>query len=133
MTRFRRHAIVNLSISLAAAAAVVGVFLATGRVQPAMAGFAVLGLLGAGPLWARRRGTPIVQDEREAAIGRKAALLAYTIFWLAFVTWGVVVSLRYADAQAVPLAAVEPVVWTGAWLVIMVRAASGLIFDLRGS
>ena len=51
----------------------------------ALGGFGLLGLLGLGPLFFRRKAGGVVVDERDQAIQRRSVLVAYTVFWLAFV------------------------------------------------
>jgi hypothetical protein len=131
MTRLRRQALSHLLICAVTAVAVAILYLVSRDLRTSLAGFALLGALGL-EQWASRR-RPAIADERDAATQRSAVLVSYTVFWLCFVAWGVAVSVHFGDRRAVPLEFVEPVVWTGFWLVTGVRAAATLVLDTTGA
>jgi hypothetical protein len=64
----------------------------------ALGGFGVLGLLGLGPLFYRRKAGRVLTDERDQVIQRRAVVLAYTVFWLLFVAVGVLVPFVYPES-----------------------------------
>ena len=83
MTAAQKLACFNLSVVVLT---VVTVLILIPVLGPgAQGGFGFLGLLGFGPLFFRRRRNEVVEDERDRAIQRRSVLIAYTVFWLAFV------------------------------------------------
>jgi hypothetical protein len=133
MTEFRKYALFQLVVVGVAAVAVVVILVATRNVMASLAGFAVLGLLGLRTMVLRGAGSSPVQDERDAAIQRRATVAGYTALWIGLVAWGVAVPLTFGDQGSVPLAWVVPVVWVGWWLVLCVRSIAILVLDARGS
>ena len=131
MNEFRRLALFELLVVGLTAIAVVVLFVVTHNVLASQAGFALLALLGFRALF--RRGRSSVEDERDAEIQRRAALIAFVALWIGLVAWGVFVPLRYGDAGVVPLAWVAPVVWVAAWLVTGVRSVTILVLDRSGA
>jgi hypothetical protein len=129
MTRSRKYALYHLAVAGLAAVAVLVVYLLSHNVLTALAGFAVLALLGFRFGFLRRP----VEDERDDAIHRRAALAGHVALWLALVAWGVSVTMAFGDAGTVPLVWVAPVVWVAWWLVTAVRSVAILVLDRRGS
>ncbi len=132
MTNFQKYAVFQLVVTVSAALAYL-ILLVTTNVQAATAGFALLGVLGLGRVYFQHRKLQVEQDERDFYIRRKAGTIAFVVFWLCFVAWGVTVSLTYAAAATVPIAVVTPVVWIGAWLVYFVRSIAILALNARGA
>jgi len=133
MTEFRKYARFQLIVVALTAVAVLLLFAITRNVMASLAGFSMLALLGFRALISSHgRGWPI-QDERDKAIQSRAFTAGYTALWLFLVTWGVSVSLAFANEGSVPLMYVAPVVWVGWWLMISVRSVTILVLDSRGS
>jgi len=129
MTHSQKYAWYQLAVAALAAVAVLAIYLLSRNVLGALAGFAFLALLGARPAFMRRP----VEDERDEAIHRQAALAAHVALWLALVVWGVSVTLAFGDRGSVPLPWVAPVVCVAWWLVTAVRSITILVLDHRGS
>lgn len=129
MTNSRKYALFHLAVAAAAAVAVVIVYLLSRNVLAAISGFAVLALLGLRVAFLRRP----VEDERDEAIHRRAAMAAHVALWLALVAWGVSVTVAFGERGSVPLAWVAPVVWVAWWLVTTVRSLTILVLDRRGA
>jgi hypothetical protein len=129
MTGSQKYAIYHLAVAAGAAAAVLIVYLLYHNVLAALAGFALLALLGLRPAVAR---SPL-EDERDVAIHRQAALAGHVALWLALVVWGVSVTMAFGERGSVPLVWVAPVVWVAWWLVTAVRSVTILVLDRRGS
>ncbi len=133
MTEFRKYARFQLIVVALTAVAVLVMFGTTRNVMASLAGFSVMALLGFRALISSRgRGWPI-QDERDKAIQSRAFTAGYTALWLFLVTWGVSMSLAFADEGSVPMIYVAPVVLVGWWLMESTRAITTLVLDSRGS
>jgi hypothetical protein len=127
MSAAQRNAWFNLVVVLASVALVVGLSVGLGWPK-AIGGFGVLGLLGFGPLFYRRRaGQAVVMDERDASIHRKSIVLGYAVFWLAFVAACVSLPMVYGERGTVPVWMVTSAVWWGVAIVYGVAAAASLI------
>jgi hypothetical protein len=98
----------------------------------AQGGFGLLGMLGFGPLFFRRKGGEVVEDERDWAIRRRSVLIAYTAFWLAFVAACVSLPAVYGWKGSVPVAVVQSSVWCGLILVVGVMSVATLVQYRRG-
>jgi hypothetical protein len=95
----------------------------------ATGGFGFLGLTGLGPLFYRRKGERVVTDERDVQIQRRATLVAYTIFWLAFIAAGVLAPFVYPEC--VPSRLVAASVWVAFMLFLAVLSVATLILYAR--
>jgi hypothetical protein len=122
----QRAAWFNLAVI---AAAVIAVAALTPRLGYARAqgGFGLLGLLGFGPLFFRRRGGRVVLDERDGMILRRSTILGHSAFWLAFVAACVAAPWVYGARGAVPVIVVQSGVWWGLVLVFAVSSTATLI------
>ena len=131
MTASQKHACFNLSVVVLT---VVTVLILIPVLGPgAQGGFGFLGLLGFGPLFFRRRGNEVVEDERDRAIQRRSVLIAYTVFWLAFVAACVSLPAVYGWKGSVPVAVVQSSVWCGLILVVGVMSVATLVQYRRGA
>ena len=65
----------------------------------ALGSFGSLGLLGLGPLFFRRRRGGVVLDERDRFIQGRSVLVAYSVFWLAFVASCMSLPVVYGSAR----------------------------------
>lgn len=133
MTEFRKNALFQLVVAGLAALAVVVLYVWSRNVMASMAGFALLALLESRAMFRRGKGAHPVQDERDEAMQRQAALVGYVALWLALVAWGVAVPLIFGERGTVPLVWVAPVVWVAWWLVTSVRSVTILVLDRRGA
>ena len=131
MSNFRKYAWFHLAVCAATVLAVVTLLSVTGNGPAAMAGFATLALLGLGEMYFRSGRRRPCEDERDQENERKAVSMAYLVFWLCFVAWGTVLSMRFSSAGQVPLHFVTPAVFTAWWLVTAVRATTALVLDGR--
>jgi hypothetical protein len=89
-------------------------------------------MLGFGPLFFRRKGGEVVEDERDWAIRRRSVLIAYSVFWLAFVAACVSLPAVYGWKGSVPVAVVQSSVWCGLILVVGVMSVATLVQYRRG-
>jgi hypothetical protein len=95
--------------------------------RAAVGAFGVLGLLGFGPLFVRRKAGTVVLDERDALIQRKSALIGYSVFWVVFVAAVMLASWWYSDRGAVPIVFVQSSVWCGLMLLFAVTSCATLM------
>jgi hypothetical protein len=95
----------------------------------ATGGFGLLGLMGLGPLFFRRKEGRVVTDERDWHIQRRAVLIAYAVFWLAFVAAGVLVPFIYPES--VPSRLVSTGVWVAFMLFMGVLSVATLVLYAR--
>jgi uncharacterized Tic20 family protein len=98
-----------------------GLFRATG-------GFGILGLWGLSPLLAwRKRGTrEVIDDERDRAINAKAMLIAYTAFWMFFVSACMVPFFLFGPQGMIPVEVLPLILMVG-WLVLMLTSSVATI------
>lgn len=130
MNRAQKHACYNLGVvgATLGTVAVLHPLLGAG----ALGGFALLALLGIGGFFYYHKGGEVVSDERDDAIRYRSALVAYAVFWLAFVGVGLLAPIGYGEQGAVPIFVVEVAVWGGFTLFIAVHALATLILYARG-
>ena len=126
MSAAQRNAWFNLVVVLVSVALVVGLSVLMGWPK-ATGGFAILGLLGFGPLFYWRRGAHVVVDERDASIQRRSIVIGYGVFWLAFVAACVSLPMIYGETGSVPVWKAMSAVWWGVAIVYGVAAAASLI------
>ena len=88
--------------------------------------FGVLGLLGFGPFFFRKRAGIVVSDERDDQIRRRSTVIAHVIFWLFFVAACVAASVTFGPNGAVPVAWVQMSGWWGWVLVVGVGSVATL-------
>jgi hypothetical protein len=128
MTQTQKYAWYHLAVAALSAVAVLILYLLSHNVLAALAGFALLALLGVRTSFMRRP----VEDERDVATHRWAVLTADVVLWIALVAWGVSVTLAFGDRGSVPMPWVAPVVPVAWWLVTAVRGIAILVFDRGG-
>ena len=84
----------------------------------ALGGFGFLGLLGFGPFFFRKKPGQVLLDERDTLIQRRSWVLAYSLYWVAFVLAATVLSaVVYGQEGAVPVWVVQSSVFCGFMLV----------------
>jgi hypothetical protein len=99
----------------------------------ATGGASVLGLLGLGPLFYRKRPGQVVVDERDAAIQRRSLLITAAVFWVVLVEACVFLPWFYYGAEgAVPVWVVQSSVLV-AWIIVsLIYSAATLVQYGRG-
>jgi hypothetical protein len=125
MCQTQKEALFNLVVVGLALATVLSLYPVFG--PSAAAGFGLLGLLGLGPVFYRKRRCRIVADERDHLIQRRATIIAYTVFWLAFVASAMLALGFYGAEGAVPVMVVMNAVWLGVMLVVAMHAIATLV------
>jgi uncharacterized membrane protein len=93
----------------------------------AQGAFGLLGLLGFTPLFFRRRGDEVVQDERDVQIRQRSLTIAYSVFWVLFVLGSMTAPAVYGWSGSVPVSMVLGAVWCGLIVVQGVMALAILI------
>jgi len=78
----------------------------------AQAGFGLLGLLGLGPFFLRKKKGQVVADERDTLIQRKSVIVGYTAFWLVFVGSACLAAFWYGVDGAVPVMVIMAFCWS---------------------
>jgi hypothetical protein len=130
MNTAQRHAWYNLGVVVLTMVVVVALVPVMGR--GAQGGFGLLGLLGFGPLFYWRKGG-VVMDERDMEISRRSLLIAYVVFWLAFVAACVSLPAFYGWDGAVPVVVVMSSVFLALMLVTGVTSVATLVqYSLGG-
>jgi hypothetical protein len=113
MSAMQKQAWFNLAVIAVSLAVVLG--LAPFMGYSATGGFGVLGFMGFGPFFLRKQPGKVVTDERDHLIQWRAALVAFAVFWVAFVAAGVLSPLLYAEC--VPVRVVQMSV-VGGWILL---------------
>jgi hypothetical protein len=91
----------------------------------AFGGVGFLGLIGFGPFFFRRKPGQVVIDERDLLIQRRAWILAYSFFWVAYVLAAVLLApWVYGQDGAIPVWVVQCSVWCGFMLVWALASAA---------
>lgn len=98
----------------------------------AQGGFGVLGLLGFTP-WFLLRRREVLEDERDLMIRRRSGIVAFSIFWLAFVAACMSLPVVYGWEGSVPVSIILSGVWYGFMLVVGVTAVTTLVLYQVGS
>lgn len=119
---------------------VVGVALASALLlvpvlgQGALGCFGLLGFLGLGPLFLRRKPGVVVVDERDRLIQRRSWIVAYALFWVVFVLAAVVLSAAvYGFDGAVPVQVVQSSVFVGFMFLYLTASIAILVQYAGGS
>ncbi len=100
----------------------------------ALGSLGFLGLIGFGPFFFRRKMGQVPTDERDQLIQRNAWVLAYSLFWVAFVLAAVFLSASvYGPEGAVPVWVVQCSVAWGFMLVYALVSVAILVQYARGS
>jgi hypothetical protein len=109
-----------VGLSVAAVAALVPVL----GMRRAMGGFGLLGLLGLGVLFYRKRPGQVVSDERDAEIQRRSLMITAAVFWVVFVEVSVFLPwYYYGERGAVPVDVVQ-------WSVVVAWIFVSLIYSV---
>jgi hypothetical protein len=91
-------------------------------------GLGILGALGFGPIFFRKRKDKVVMDERDVQIQRRSVLLGYSVFWVVFVLVASFMSvLFYGQDGSIPVRVVQVSVFYAMVLFIGVMSVATLI------
>jgi hypothetical protein len=131
MSAPQKHAWFNLVVIAATLAIVLLLYPFLGK--GALGGLGFLGLLGLGGFFYRKKRGEILTDERDNLIHQRSTVVAYSVFWLAFVAAGVLTPLYYGYDGAVPAMLVANAVWAGVMLLIGTQSITTLVQYSRGS
>ena len=100
----------------------------------ALGGFGFLGFIGFGPLFFRKKPGQVVTDERDHLIQARSWILAYALFWVAFVLAAVFLSaVIYGEDGAVPVSVLRWSVALGFMLVYGLASIAILVQYAGGS
>jgi hypothetical protein len=102
----------NLAVISLTVVAVLGLVPFLGK--SALGGFGLLGLIGFGPFFFRKKPGHVVADERDQLIQQRSWVVAYSLFWVVFVLAAAGLSpLVYGQDGAVPVWVVQISVFCG--------------------
>jgi hypothetical protein len=94
----------------------------------ALGGFGLLGLIGFGPLFFRKKPGQVLTDERDILIQRRSWILAYALFWVVFVLAAAIFSpMVYGQEGAVPVWVIQSSVFCGFMLVYALASLAILV------
>ncbi len=131
MSAMQKFAWFNVAV-IASTLAVLSLFPFLGK--GALGGFGLLGLLGFGPLFFRKKPGQVLMDERDQIIQLRSWVLAYSLFWVIFVLAAALLSpLAYGQEGAVPVWVVQISVFCGFMLVHALASVAILVQYARGS
>jgi hypothetical protein len=100
----------------------------------ALGDFGFLGLLGFRPFIFRKKPGQVLIDERDTLIQRRSWVLAYSLYWVAFVLAAAVLSaMVYGQEGAVPVWVVQSSVFCGFMLVQALASIATLVQYAGGS
>jgi hypothetical protein len=126
MSALQKFAWFNLSVVVLTLVAVLLLLPWLGK--GALGGFGLLGLIGLGPLFMRKRPGQVVTDERDALIQQRSWIVAYALFWVVFVLAAVLLApLVYGQEGAVPVWVVQSSVFCGFMLVYALASIAILV------
>jgi hypothetical protein len=132
MSALQKYAYFNLAVIALTVAAVLALVPFLG--QRALGGCGFLGLLGFSVLFLRPKSGQVSLDERDNLIQRRSTILAYAVFWVAFVLAAVLLSpLVYGQDGAVPVWVVQMSVFCGFMIVNAVMSVAILVQYAGGS
>src|SRR5581483_7017364 len=116
MSALQKYAWFNLIVIVLALVAMLSLLPFLGK--GALGGSGILGLLGFGALFFRKKPGQVLTDERDQFIHRRSFVLAYSIFWVVFVLVAVFVSAAvYGQDGDVPVWVVQSSVFFAFMLV----------------
>jgi len=133
MSNFQKYARFHLIVVFTALMAVIALYLIPVTSPGYMAGFSLLSFLGFGEFYFQRAGKKPIADERDEQINHRSVLIAYTAFWVCFVAWGVLTTMKFSSEGSIPIGYVEPVVWVALCLVVTVRSLVVLALSRQDS
>lgn len=117
MLASQKHAWFTVAVVLSSVVAVAALVPVLGLPR-ATGAFGLLGVLGFGPLFYRKRPGEVVTDERDAMIQRRSLAITAAVFWVLFVEFCVFAPwFYYGSDGAVPVWMVQSSVLV-AWVVV---------------
>jgi hypothetical protein len=132
MSATQKFAWFNLAVIALTLVAVLSLLPFLGR--GALGGCGILGLLGFGPLFFRKKPGQVVTDERDQLIQGRSWILAYALFWVVFVLAAVFLSaVVYGEDGAVPVSVLRWSVACGFMLVYALASVAILVQYAGGS
>ncbi len=132
MTAMQRFAWFNLGVIALTMVAILLLLAFAGKA--AVGAFGILGLIGLSPLFLRRRKVQVTIDERDQVIQRRSWMIAYVVFWLAFVLAAVLLAPAvYGQEGVVPVWIVQASVFAGFMIVYAVASVAILVQYAGGS
>ncbi len=100
--------------------------------QRAFGCFGLLGVLGFGPFFFRKKPGQVLMDERDTLIQRRSWVLAYSLFWVVFVLAAVFLSAAvYGEEGSVPVIVVRMSV-AGAFMFLYALASIAILVQYAG-
>lgn len=132
MTAAQKHAWFTVAV-VCLSVLVAGMLVPFLGFRRSMGGFGLLGLLGFGPLFYRKRPGQVVMDERDYAIQMRSLMITAAVFWVFLVEACVFLPWYYYGAEgAVPVWVVQGSVWV-AWIVVsLIYSVATLVQYGRG-
>ena len=130
MCQTQKEALFNLVVIALAITTVGLLYPILGRA--ALGGLGLLGFLGLAPMFYRKRRGQVIADERDNLIRIRSMILAYSVFWLAFVGSTMLSFVVYGFDGAVPVTVIANAVWIGFMLVVGTQAIATLVQYARG-
>jgi len=132
MSALQKYAWFNLAVVALTVVTVLLLFPLMGK--GALGGLGWLGLTGLGPFFFRGKPGQVVTDERDQQIQRRSWVLAYALFWVAFVLAAALVApLAYGYDGAVPVWVVQVSVFGGYMFVCALASVAILVQYAGGS
>jgi hypothetical protein len=132
MSTLQKFAWFNLAVIALTLVAILSLLPFLGK--GALGGFGFIGLMGLGPLFFLRRPGQVLIDERDALIGKRSWIAAYSVFWVVFVLAAVFLSaVVYGQDGAVPVTVVQMSVAVGFMLVYALASIAILVQYAGGS
>jgi hypothetical protein len=102
--------------------------------QASLGGMGTLGLLGFSVFFYRRKPGRVLADERDGLILGRAVVIAYSVFWLAFVLAAALLAPAiFGQDGSVPVVVVQTSVFGGLIVFITVLSVATLIQYSRGT
>jgi hypothetical protein len=126
MSVSQKQAWFNLAVVLLSALTVIALIPVMGLTR-AQGGFGLLGFLGLGPFFFRKRAGIVVSDERDDLIRVRSSVIAYSVFWVCFVAACMAALYSFGSTGAVPIELVLMSVWLGLMLVVGVNSIATLV------
>jgi hypothetical protein len=132
MTATQKHAWFNLAV-VAFSVLTVAVLAPVLGPRRAMGGLGMLGLMGFGVLFFRKRPGSVVTDERDAQIRLRALMLTSALVWIVYVETCVFVPwFYYGEHGAVPVVVIQASVLVAWIFVTVVDSVATLVLYARG-
>lgn len=126
MSALQKYAWFNLSVIGLTCVTVLSLLPFLGK--GALGGLGWLGLMGFGPFFFRKKAGRVLTDERDQLIQWRSWVLAYSLFWVAFVLAAALVCpLVYGQEGAVPVWVVQIGVFFGFMLVHALASVAILV------